>query len=158
MTYEQKDGQGALFKNHKKEQESHKDYHGSIKVGGRGLLAFCVDKGVKRRQKVYVSFGKAKMTDYEFWECMAIMVEAAETMPDYGPEDECRGICGIATAAYNLRIIDHEQTVRLYCAIESLRPKNHFTLYFWPIGAWRPRVKAMRKLAAMAAKNGGNHE
>jgi uncharacterized protein (DUF736 family) len=32
--YEQKDGSGALFKNHDKESENHPDYRGSIKIGG----------------------------------------------------------------------------------------------------------------------------
>lgn len=32
--YEQKDGNGALFKNHEKESETHADYRGSIKIGG----------------------------------------------------------------------------------------------------------------------------
>jgi uncharacterized protein (DUF736 family) len=32
--FEQKDGSGALFKNHDKESENHPDYRGSIKIGG----------------------------------------------------------------------------------------------------------------------------
>ena len=34
MAYEMKDGQGSLFKNTRKEQDSHADYQGSIKVAG----------------------------------------------------------------------------------------------------------------------------
>ena len=34
MAYEQKDGQGSLFKNQQKENPSHADYTGSIKIGG----------------------------------------------------------------------------------------------------------------------------
>jgi uncharacterized protein (DUF736 family) len=33
-TYEQKDGNGSLFKNNEKEAETHADYRGSIKIGG----------------------------------------------------------------------------------------------------------------------------
>ena len=33
MSYEQKDGSGALFKNNDKESEQHPDYKGSIMVG-----------------------------------------------------------------------------------------------------------------------------
>lgn len=35
MPYEMKDGSGSLFKNHKKERETHADYNGSIKVEGK---------------------------------------------------------------------------------------------------------------------------
>lgn len=35
MPYEMKDGTGSLFKNHKKERETHADYNGSIKVEGQ---------------------------------------------------------------------------------------------------------------------------
>lgn len=34
MAFEQKDGQGSLFKNTEKEQPNHADYTGSIKVAG----------------------------------------------------------------------------------------------------------------------------
>jgi hypothetical protein len=35
MAYEQKDGQGSLFKNTDKETEQQADYKGSIKIDGR---------------------------------------------------------------------------------------------------------------------------
>lgn len=35
MAYEQKDGDGSLFKNDQKDTEMHPDYKGSITVGGR---------------------------------------------------------------------------------------------------------------------------
>lgn len=34
MAYELKDGQGSLFRNNRKEQESHPDHTGSIKIAG----------------------------------------------------------------------------------------------------------------------------
>lgn len=35
MAYELKEGQGSLFKNTKKQSETHPDYQGSIKVNGQ---------------------------------------------------------------------------------------------------------------------------
>lgn len=35
MAYDLKDGQGSLFKNDRKEQDSHADYNGTIKIDGR---------------------------------------------------------------------------------------------------------------------------
>ena len=35
MAYEQRDGQGSLFKNDRKEQENHPDYKGSLKIDAR---------------------------------------------------------------------------------------------------------------------------
>jgi uncharacterized protein (DUF736 family) len=34
MAYEQKDGQGSLFKNKRKETDNHPDYNGSITING----------------------------------------------------------------------------------------------------------------------------
>lgn len=34
MAYEQKDGQGSLFKNKRKESDRHPDYNGSITING----------------------------------------------------------------------------------------------------------------------------
>ena len=34
MAYEQKEGFGALFKNTKKEKETHPDYQGNVMIGG----------------------------------------------------------------------------------------------------------------------------
>lgn len=35
MAFEQKEGNGALFKNEKKEKDSHPDYRGDAKIGGK---------------------------------------------------------------------------------------------------------------------------
>lgn len=35
MAYEQKEGQGSLFKNDQKDTEQHPDYRGSILIGGK---------------------------------------------------------------------------------------------------------------------------
>jgi hypothetical protein len=35
MAYEQKEGQGSLFKNERKEKETHPDYRGDCTIGGK---------------------------------------------------------------------------------------------------------------------------
>ena len=48
MAFEQKDNQGALFKNERKEQDTHADYNGSIRVDGHDYwLNAWVKEGAK---------------------------------------------------------------------------------------------------------------
>lgn len=47
MSYVQKEGQGSLFKNDRKEKESHPDYKGSIMVDG---VEYWVSAWIKRSE------------------------------------------------------------------------------------------------------------
>lgn len=48
MAYEQKDGQGALFKNERKEKETHPDYRGDCKLDGKDYwISAWLKKGPK---------------------------------------------------------------------------------------------------------------
>ena len=51
MAYEQKDGQGSLFKNDKKDTEQQPDYRGSITIGGREYWLSSWIKSSKAGQK-----------------------------------------------------------------------------------------------------------
>ena len=51
MAYEQKDGQGSLFKNDKKDTEQQPDYRGSITIGGREYWLSAWIKSSKAGQK-----------------------------------------------------------------------------------------------------------
>ena len=88
--------------------------------------------------------------DYEFWMNMAIMVEAAETMPDWDNDTECYGLCAMVEMACRLDYIQPEQSYRLEEQIKLIEPACHSTFYYWKVGAWRPRVRAMKKLAKLA--------
>lgn len=52
MSYQQKDGQGSLFKNDRKEKESHPDYKGSITINGQ---EFWLSAWIKRGEKTFMS-------------------------------------------------------------------------------------------------------
>lgn len=48
MPFEQKEGQGALFKNDEKEEEHHADFNGSALIGG---VAYWVNAWIKTYEK-----------------------------------------------------------------------------------------------------------
>ena len=94
--------------------------------------------------------------DYEFWMCMAIMVEAAETMPDLDKESSCNGLCSLVKKTRLMHLISSTQERLLTEQISQVRPKWYLASwsirwdYYWKKGAWRPRVRAMKKLAKLA--------
>jgi hypothetical protein len=58
--YQQKDGQGSLFKNTRKEAESHPDYNGSITINGvEHWLSAWINEG-KNGKFMKLSIGKPK--------------------------------------------------------------------------------------------------
>ncbi len=61
MAYEQKDGQGSLFKNKRKETDNHPDYNGSITINGVEHWLSAWLKESKGGQKyMSLSLGKPK--------------------------------------------------------------------------------------------------
>lgn len=61
MAYEQKDGQGSLFKNKRKESERHPDYNGSIKIAGvEHWLSAWLKTAQSGEQYMSLSLGKPK--------------------------------------------------------------------------------------------------
>lgn len=52
MAWEQKDGSGSLFKNKKKESETHADYQGSIMVGG---VEYWLNAWIKKGETTWMS-------------------------------------------------------------------------------------------------------
>jgi hypothetical protein len=60
MAYEKKDGQGSLFKNKRKETESHPDYTGSIMLSGvEHWLSAWINEG-KDGKYMKLAVGKPK--------------------------------------------------------------------------------------------------
>lgn len=51
MAYEQKDGQGSLFKNDDRQSERHPDYRGSIRINGQDYWLSSWIKTAKSGQK-----------------------------------------------------------------------------------------------------------
>lgn len=61
MAYEQKDGQGSLFKNRRKETEKHPDYNGSITINGvEHWLSAWIKEAKSGEQYMSLSLGKPK--------------------------------------------------------------------------------------------------
>lgn len=60
MAYEQKDGQGTLFKNKRKETEKHPDYTGSITINGTEHWLSAWIKDGKSGKFMSLSLGKPK--------------------------------------------------------------------------------------------------
>ena len=79
MAYELKDGQGSLFKNDRKESETHADYTGAVMVGGQ---EYWLNAWVKR------SVGKAPFFSLSLKpkQAKAAPAPAAAKSPD--PDDD----------------------------------------------------------------------
>lgn len=62
MAYEQKDGQGSLFKNKRKESDRHPDYNGSITINGveHWLSAWIKEPKAGGDKYMSLSIGKPK--------------------------------------------------------------------------------------------------
>lgn len=96
------------------------------------------------------------MTDKEFWSVMAVTVGEACSMPDYYPiRAECLGLCGLVYSAAACGLVGRRQSKRLYDQIPLVRPERAYSGYYWPLGDWRPRVAAMRRLAELAQRENG---
>lgn len=61
MAYEQKDGQGVLFKNEDKQEERHADYRGSITINGQQYWLDAWIKTSKGDKKFMSLSAKPKM-------------------------------------------------------------------------------------------------
>jgi hypothetical protein len=103
------------------------------------------------------------MTDKEFWSVMAETVAQAKTMPDFVPKhpvgafpnlEHCYGLCSLVISAERTGLIEKSQYGRLFDQIDSIpisTRRRKCSPFYWREGDWRPRVKAMRKLAKQAA-------
>lgn len=67
MSYEQKDMAGSVFRNKRKEKDTHPDYQGSIRIGG-------VD--------YWLSGWKKTTKDGEAWISLAFKVKEAKPQPE----------------------------------------------------------------------------
>ena len=64
MAYEQKEGQGALFKNTEKKSEKHPDYRGDITIGGAKFwLAAWIKEGKNGKYMSVNATPKEEKTD-----------------------------------------------------------------------------------------------
>lgn len=65
MAYEQKEGQGSLFKNQRKETERHPDYNGTITIDGVERWISAWIKEGKNGKFMSLSLGKPKEKRHE---------------------------------------------------------------------------------------------
>lgn len=61
MAYEQKEGQGSLFRNDRKEKDTHPDWTGEIKINGKLFYLSAWDKTGPRGGFFSLAIGKEKV-------------------------------------------------------------------------------------------------
>lgn len=97
------------------------------------------------------------MTDYEMWLEIATHMEESGKIPNYGI-GKAPGLCVALLFARVSSYISFDVMNRMIAALrKEFATNSDPSCYFWPPYETAPRIAACRRMAEIAAANGGNH-